>query len=127
ARAAERFAAHPFVAYAELDIERPPEDQGFAAGSYDVVIAANVLHATRDLDVTLAHARSLLAPGGLLVAYESTHHPRWFDVTTGLIEGWQRFDDGWREDPPLLTPERWAEALAATGFTAVVALPGPDL
>ena len=57
------------------------------------MIAANVLHATRDLDVTLEHVRALLAPGGVLVAYEATHHPRWFDVTTALIEGWQRFED----------------------------------
>ena len=42
-----------------LDIERDPLEQGFEAGGYDIVIAANVLHATADLQKTLAHIRSL--------------------------------------------------------------------
>ena len=125
-RAAERFAAFPFVRYALLDVEQPPAEQGFAPGAYDVVVAANVLHATADLDVTLAHVRSLLAPGGVLVAYEGTAHPSWFDVTTGLVEGWQRFADGWRSDVPLIRPEVWAAALAAAGFDEVRAVPDDD-
>ena len=58
--------------------------------------------------LTLAHVRSLLAPGGVLVAFESTRHPRWFDVTTGLIEGWQRFEDAWRTDVPLIDADTLA-------------------
>ncbi|MEO8693821.1 MAG: beta-ketoacyl synthase N-terminal-like domain-containing protein [Acidimicrobiales bacterium] len=126
-RGAERFsAAFPFVDFAKFDIEQSPEDQGYAPGGYDLVIAANVLHATRDLDVTLDHARSLLAPGGVLIAYETTNHPRWFDITTGLIEGWQLFEDRWRDDHPLITADRWSEALAAAGFVDVVSVPGAD-
>ncbi len=124
-RAAERFATYDFVRYARLDIEEAPEAQGFEAGSYDVVIAANVLHATRDLGETLANVGRVLAPGGLLLAYEGTSHPCWFDVTIGLIEGWQRFDDPWRTDVPLLDPARWQQALEASGFDAVAAYPGP--
>jgi acyl transferase domain-containing protein len=122
-RAAERFAAHDFVRYARLDVERRPEDQGFPSGGADVVIAANVLHATRHLDETLAHVRSLLAPGGVLIAYEGTRHPRWFDITTGLIEGWQRFDDTWRTDVPLLDAPRWLDALRSAGFAEADAVP----
>ncbi|MDO9174499.1 MAG: methyltransferase, partial [Actinomycetota bacterium] len=75
-RGAERFGEHSFVEYSLLDLERVPDEQGYELGGFDLVIAANVLHATRDLDRTLAHVRSLLAPGGLLVAFESTRHPR---------------------------------------------------
>jgi acyl transferase domain-containing protein/SAM-dependent methyltransferase/acyl carrier protein len=125
-RAAERFAAFPFVRCALLDIEQAPEEQGVQPGSYDVVVAANVLHATRDLDATLAHVHAVLAPGGVLVAYEGTAHPAWFDVSTGLIEGWQRFADGWRTDVPLLRPDVWDAALRAAGFSDVAVLPGPD-
>ncbi len=50
-RAAEQFAAYPFIRRALLDIEKSPAQQGFAAGAYDIVIAANVLHATADLGV----------------------------------------------------------------------------
>ena len=71
-RAAERFAQHSFVRYTQFDVEQSIEAQGFEAGSFDVVIAANVLHATRHLDVTLSHVRSLLTPGGVLIAVEDT-------------------------------------------------------
>jgi acyl transferase domain-containing protein/SAM-dependent methyltransferase len=122
-RAAERFAEHRFVDYALLDIETSPGDQGFEPGTYDLVIAANVLHATKDLDVTLSHVNALLAPGGVLLAYEGTEHPPWFDTTTALIEGWQLFEDDWREDVPLIGPEVWTRALLAAGFSDVRAFP----
>ncbi|MCP9994195.1 class I SAM-dependent methyltransferase [Streptomyces albogriseolus] len=47
-----------------LDIEKNPAAQDFADGSADLVVASNVLHATRDLARTLDHIRQLLAPGG---------------------------------------------------------------
>ena len=125
-RAAERFAAYPFVRYGLLNIEQSPQQQGYAAHSFDLVIAANVLHASRDLDATLQHVQDLLAPDGILVLLETTDHPRWLDVTTGLIEGWQRFDDRWRGDHPLLSETRWDEALRAKGFAEVISLPGSN-
>ena len=57
ARAAERFRDRPFVRTRPLDLERDPLDQGFAARSFDLVIAANVVHATRDIRRTLDHCR----------------------------------------------------------------------
>lgn len=122
-RAAERFAAYPFVHYGLLNIEQPPQEQGYAGQSYDLVVAANVLHATSDLNATLRHVLSLVAPGGILLAYETTDHPCWLDITTGLIEGWQRFEDEWRGDHPLLTAAKWDAALRAAGFVEVLALP----
>jgi SAM-dependent methyltransferase len=121
--ARDAFAAYPFVRHGLLDLERDPREQGWEPGTFHLVIAANVLHATQDLDQTLDRVRGLLAPGGMLVAYEATVHHPWFDVTTGLIEGWQRFADGWRDGHPLLPPARWAEALAAHGFERVAAFP----
>ena len=56
--------------YRVLDIEREPSAQGFDAHGYDIVLAANVLHATRDLGETLRHCRRLLAPSGMLVLLE---------------------------------------------------------
>src|SRR5690606_817174 len=45
-RAQERFAAYPFINYALLDIEQDPAEQGFPSHGFDLIIAANVLHAT---------------------------------------------------------------------------------
>ncbi|HUL75997.1 MAG TPA: beta-ketoacyl synthase N-terminal-like domain-containing protein [Vicinamibacteria bacterium] len=123
-RAQEKFAGHPFVRYALLDIEQEAEAQGFASKTYDVVIAANVLHATRDLEETLARVRRLLAPGGLLLLFEVTAVHRWIDLSFGLTEGWWRFrDTKLRPSYPLLSRSRWLELLDRTGFTGATALP----
>ena len=52
-RARDEFRDHSFVSFELLDIERPPVAQGFSERSFDVIIAANALHATRDLRETL--------------------------------------------------------------------------
>ncbi len=122
-RAASKFAAYPFVEYRRLDIERAPADQGFAE-RFDIVIAANVLHATRSLADTLQHVRDLLAPEGLLVVVEATGSSRWLDITFGLTDGWWRFEDsGLRPSHPLLTIGRWTELLEAQGFAETAILP----
>ena len=124
-KARDRFAAYPFVSYRTLNIEAHPRDQGFAPQAFDVVVASNVLHATRNLHETLDHAAWLLGPRGLLVLYEATSHPLWFDVTTGLIGGWQRFADDLRGDVPLIAPAVWERALLQHGFDAMRAYPEP--
>src|SRR6185503_3771340 len=119
ARAAERFAERGFLRGQALDIERDPRTQGID-GHFDLIIAANVLHATRDLGETMQHVRDLLAPGGLLVAIEVTQPQDWIDITFGLTEGWWRFTDhALRPDYPLITGEQWKTTLASAGFDEV--------
>jgi SAM-dependent methyltransferase len=122
-RAREKFKPYPFVRYGLLDIEKDARLQGYGSHQFDVVIAANVLHATRDLSVTLLNVRSLLSPTGILLLFEATHHQPWYDVTTGLIEGWQSFGDDLRTDSPLLSADQWTQILKAEGFVDVVAFP----
>ena len=55
--------------------------------SFDLVIASNAVHASRDLRAALQRLRALLAPGGVLLLVESTAHLAWFDMTTGLDRG----------------------------------------
>jgi acyl transferase domain-containing protein/NADPH:quinone reductase-like Zn-dependent oxidoreductase/predicted O-methyltransferase YrrM/acyl carrier protein len=100
-----------------LDIEQDPEEQGFTSGSFDLVVAANALHATRDIATTLLHVRRLLAPGGTLALAECTAPPRWGDLTFGLTEGWWRFTDpSVRSIAPMLDTGAWRRALTAAGF-----------
>ena len=113
-----RFAAFPFVRYQTLDIEQSPLSQNFAPAQADLVIAANVLHATRSLAETLGHVRELLAPGGQLVLLEATQRERWVDLTFGLTDGWWRFADE-RADHPLLPAAAWESLLLAHGFASV--------
>ena len=123
-RAAEHFGEYGFVRRELLDIERDPVSQGFEAGAYDVVIAANVLHATADLRATVGNAAKLLARGGLLLLLEGAAPQRWVDLTFGLTEGWWRFTDtGLRPCYPLIGREAWIALLKDLGFTAIEALP----
>jgi len=49
-RAARQFAQHPSIAFDLLDIDRPPVEQGFEARSFDIIVAANVLHNSKHID-----------------------------------------------------------------------------
>ncbi len=122
-RAERKFAAWPMLHYGLLDIERQPAEQGYAAGAFDVVVATNVLHATRDIRETLANVRSLLAPGGLLLLGEATTNLSWLDITVGLTDGWHRSDDDIREGRPLMEVERWQSLLSECGFDRVSTFP----
>jgi SAM-dependent methyltransferase len=126
-QAEQKFEQYPFIRYGLMDIEKDPEEQGYNAHNFDFVIGANVFHATKNLDKALMHARSLLAPGGMLLLYETTAQPTWFETSIGLIEGWSRFDDEWRRDIPLLSAQRWAEALQANGFVSAASWPRPGM
>ncbi len=123
-RARRRLGGYRFLKVARLDIDNDPAAQGFSKAAYDVVIAANVLHATRDLGVTLERVGWLLDQGGVLILNETTAHPRVFDITTGLIEGWQVFEDPLRQDNPLLSAPAWLDLLRAHGFPEAGAFPG---
>jgi acyl transferase domain-containing protein/SAM-dependent methyltransferase len=118
-RARDEFRNYSFARYELLDIEKPPAEQGFHEQSFDVIIAANVLHATRDLRETLANAASLLAPGGLLILLEGTGRQRWVDLTFGLTGGWWRFTDTvLRPDYALISAAQWESLLRETGLEA---------
>ena len=122
-KARERFQAYSFVQYKRLNIERSPAEQGFTK-PFDLVIAANVLHATADLRQTLAHTSELLAPGGELILLEGHQPLRWLDVIFGLTEGWWRFtDQDVRADYPLLSVSQWRHLLHESGFTSAVLKP----
>lgn len=124
-RARERFADRDRVSYARFDLEIPPSEQGFQAASFDIVLASNAVHAVRNLPDTLAYLRSLLRPSGVLLLIESTTHFAWFDVTTGLIEGWRHAEDDLRDDLALMDATKWQGALLDAGFSAVESWPRP--
>jgi acyl transferase domain-containing protein/acyl carrier protein len=116
AKARERFAHYKYLTYQVLDIERDPVSQGFSKGSYDIILASNVIHATRDLRETLARVRSLLAPGGVLVLLEVTRPERWIDLTFGMTEGWWSFTDkSLRPAHALLDSQQWLGLLSEFG------------
>ena len=110
------------IEYRPLDIERDPVAQGFDAHGYDLIIASNVLHATRYLEETLGHCLSLLAPSGHLVALENQRGLGWMDLTFGQLDGWWRFADEYRPHHALAGPSVWRRALGDAGFTGAEVL-----
>jgi SAM-dependent methyltransferase len=122
-QAAARFQEFDFVDYRILDLGSGLEEQGFAEHQFDVVIATNVLHAVPDLRRALANVLKLLSGDGVLVLCEVTRELDWYDISTGLIEGWQSFADDLRKDSPILAAAQWNAALLDAGFTQIVTLP----
>lgn len=125
-QAQRRFFYHAAkMHYSVLDIEMSPGEQGFVPHSYDVVVAAWVLHATQDLTKTLSHIRELLKPGGKLILGEITEPELLRNgFAFGTLPGWWLGTEPEREWSPCLSEAQWAQALANNGFSGVdVALP----
>ena len=106
--------------YKVLDIEKSPKEQGFVEHSYDMIVAANVLHATRSLQETIARVRTLLKPGGYLLLLEGTNT----DVLlAGFIfsgfEGWWVGEKEGRVWGPMETAGTWDRMLKTAGFSGV--------
>lgn len=107
------------VTFKVLDIEKDPAAQGFTEGSFDIIIAANVLHATRKLSETIANVRSILRPGGYLILNEVTGDLlRMKLIMSGLPGWWAGGSDG-RRYTPTISMDRWDSILKEGGFSGV--------
>ena len=121
-QAESRFGADvPYLRYRAFDVEKAPGPQGIALASFDVVIATNVLHATRDMRRTLAHAKALLRTDGLLLVNEIVENDLTMHLTFGLLEGWWKYDDSEQRLPggPALSASTWRDLLVEAGFRNV--------
>ncbi|MGA4863152.1 SDR family NAD(P)-dependent oxidoreductase [Streptomyces lavendulocolor] len=124
-RAQHRFAAYDFVDHRTLDLDLDPGPQGFAGGAFDLIVSAHALHTTTDVAAALRRVRSLLAPGGLLLALEP-HDTEQLSGVFGTLESfWRRDDHEVRPHSVLLARDAWPPLLEECGFTDVV-LTGDD-
>ena len=117
-RAREKFADVAVMRYALLDISSNPQAQGIPAAHFDIVIGANVMHATPDLLRTMTHVRALLVPDGSVVLLEGTTQQRFGDLTVGLLDGWWAFTDTERRSYALMPRPQWLALLREAGFTS---------
>jgi acyl transferase domain-containing protein/NADPH:quinone reductase-like Zn-dependent oxidoreductase len=107
------------VDFKKLDIEKPVKEQGFEEGSYDLIIASNVLHATRTMSNTMRNVRSLLKPGGKLALVEITEIHMFWHMTVGSLPGWWLGAEDGRVESPLLALPEWDNLLQDTGFSGI--------
>ncbi|KAF1843183.1 polyketide synthase [Cucurbitaria berberidis CBS 394.84] len=116
--ARKEFSQYHGLDFGVLDIEQAPSSQGFEP-IYDLVIASCSIHVTKDINLTLSNARSLLQPGGKLLILECTQ-PK---ITHGLVLG--TLPDYWigteeaRKDSPFLPVEAWQTMLCEAGFSGI--------
>ncbi|KAL5002552.1 hypothetical protein BDV10DRAFT_202156 [Aspergillus recurvatus] len=103
----------------KLDIEQDPEAQGFKLGSYDVVVACQVLHATKSMHRTMSNVRSLMKPGGTLLLMETTQDQIDLQFIFGLLPGWWLSEEPERHSSPSLSIGMWDRVLKGAGFTGV--------
>ncbi len=110
----------PKVRFRVLDIGSDPRMQGLG-DEFDLVIATNVLHATRDLHATLQHVKRLLRRGGTLVLNESIETQEFSTYTFGLLPGWWNAADPSERLPlsPLASADTWSTLLKDEGFVQV--------
>jgi len=118
----KQYGNYPFLKFGVLNIETDPEEQGYLPGNFDVIIATNVLHATRNMRTTLGNVKLLLKNKGWLILNELTTVPEFFSLTFGLLNGWWVFED---EDirlkgSPLLSTDNWKKLLDEQGFRCLL-------
>lgn len=124
-----RFAHHPWLRFGLLDLnaELPPPR------SFDIVLAANVLHNAHHCRTALRRLRELLRPGGHLLVIESCReHPQLLTSMHFLMSpragGVRPGVDDVRagSDRIFLTESQWRAELVAADLAPWLVLPGPE-
>jgi SAM-dependent methyltransferase len=114
-KAAAKFSRwSDLMTFKKLDIESEPSAQGFELGSYDLVVACQVLHATKSMQKTMSHVRQLLKPGGKLIMVKTTRDTPDMHLIFGTLPGWW-LGEG-RTENPNMSVELWRETSIVTGF-----------
>lgn len=126
-RAARQFGDEfPSLTYGILDIEQPPEAQGFDRNSFDIIIAVNALHTAKHIGRALNHLTRLMSDRGVLIANETTTNTSLQMITFGHFEGVCHFEDDRRQSNlPFLSCSQWQSALRSAGFGSIEAIAGP--
>ncbi|KAF4997659.1 hypothetical protein FGRMN_3691 [Fusarium graminum] len=103
-----------------FDMVKDPVEQGFAEGSYDLILASNVLHVAEDLDVMMSNVRKLLKPGGYLVNLETvTNDMLRNGIIMGGLPGWWIGAESGRPHGPMLDLDSWNSLLERCGFDGI--------
>ncbi|KAJ5942907.1 hypothetical protein N7516_003075 [Penicillium verrucosum] len=120
-KAKQRFQAwSDIMNFQSLNIERRPVDQGLKLGTYDLIFAGNVIHATANLQNALQNLRSLLKPGGQLIMQEGIRQDfLWYPLVFGQLSGWWLGDEPCRQWCPYIPAIEWNSLLLKAGFSGI--------
>jgi acyl transferase domain-containing protein/acyl carrier protein/ubiquinone/menaquinone biosynthesis C-methylase UbiE len=120
--------SYPFMEFRVLDLEKDAVQQEYEPNSLDIILAANVLHATRNIQDTLNRLKTLLKTNGLLIINEITRKEDFSTLTFGLTDGWWHYKDEENriKGSPLLNPEQWQQVMESTGIRHLHFLHSPE-
>lgn len=118
--AREKYKDYDCFVYQTADISSTEVVDRLGKG-YDIIIAANVIHAVPDIDLAVRNMRSLLREDGVLILNELTAKNAFYTAVFGLLDGWwlNSGDSRRISGSPLLTCEAWNELLTENGFANV--------
>lgn len=110
-----------YLTYKIYNVEASAAEQGINTGWYDMVIATNVLHATKNIRQTLRNAKTVLRNNGLILLNEILCSSLFTHLTFGLLEGWWLYEDATLRIPgcPGLSSKTWKAVLESEGFRSV--------
>ncbi|KAI1179866.1 putative polyketide synthase [Nemania sp. FL0916] len=116
--ARETFSKYPKMNFGVFDVEKDAAEQGYDEYSYDVIVAANVVHATKSLESTLRALRTLLKRDGKLILIEmiesdTVSAPAMF----GCLPGWWSSVDDYRSMGPCISEKKWDSILRLSDFS----------
>lgn len=109
---------NPYLTYRIFNAEEPVVGQGIDVGGYDIIIVANVLHATKNIKHSIRNIKSVLQRNGLILLNEISRNSLFTHLSFGLLDGWWLYEDTSLRIPgcPGLYPETWKEVLEGEGF-----------
>ncbi|MBP2000171.1 polyketide synthase PksM [Paenibacillus shirakamiensis] len=120
--AKQQYGQYPYITYGIFNVEEDAAAQEIQLGSYDIVVATNVLHATKNIRRTVRNIKNLMHKDGLLLVNEITGNDLFTHVTFGLLEGWWAYEDAALRAPggPGIAPKRWQSILSEEGFNSIL-------
>lgn len=115
----------PYLETKLFNIEKSLVNQEVPLGSFDIVIGANVVHATKNIRKSLQNIKGVLKKNGVLVLNEIAQNDIYATLTFGLLDGWWLYEDAEvrLEGSPGLSTAGWQRVLTDTGFVNAISYP----
>ncbi|KAK6525281.1 hypothetical protein TWF694_005427 [Orbilia ellipsospora] len=108
------------IRYQKLDIDEDIAEQDFTIGSYDLIIASNTLHNSKNLAQSINSIKRLLKPSGKLLLLETTTARSDQYLVYGLLQQqrWLTHEEA-EESSFFLNTKSWQSILRGNGFQSV--------
>ncbi|QOT00446.1 SDR family NAD(P)-dependent oxidoreductase [Brevibacterium sp. JNUCC-42] len=112
---------YPFLTYKIFNIEQPVANQSIDPNGYDLVIATNVVHATKNIRHALRNVKATMKNNGLLLLNELADSSVFTHLTFGFLQGWWMYEDTALriQGCPGLYPDKWKKVLKSEGFHSI--------